>query len=530
MKIQNISFDKIRQFSKRDVDYQLNPKLFSEFISYQPSLEGLIKATSDRALYPVNRTLLTGVLAEQYAGLVMSETQKMHVEKLSDERTFTITCAHQPSLFTGPAYYIYKILSVVRLADQMNKTMKGHHFVPVFINGSEDHDFKEVNHTTIFNKKIQWDDTQKGPVGRFKIDTLQEVMDQFTEILGSGAKSSEIKEILYTAYRQSNNYNDFTLRFLHALTKDIGLIILIMDNKLLKQAFVPVMRKELSEQTSENKILETQSALQNLGYKPQAFPRQINLFYFTEAGFRERIVHEDDQYFVQNTDIVWSLNEILDHLENCPERFSPNVITRPLYQETILPDIAFIGGGGEIAYWMERKSQFSTCNVFFPCLIRRNSVIIIPKSVQKNLDKTGLAFESFLQEENKIIHEFLLTLDHNPEFVENEKSLILSSFDRLKEHAGLFDHTLIAFMEAEKTKISKILEHANQKLLRVLKQQQEVKIQQIKSVKEKLFPGNGLQERVDNFLQFYISQEGDLLKELLPVMNPLEKDCKVLFL
>jgi uncharacterized protein YllA (UPF0747 family) len=102
-----------------------------------------------------------------------------------------------------------------------------------------------------------------------------------------------------------------------------------------------------------------------MGYKPQAFAREVNLFYFTEDGGRERIIFDNEKYAVLHTEIKWTESEILDELNRLPENFSPNVITRPLYQSMILPDVAFVGGGGEIAYWMERKKQFNYCNVFF---------------------------------------------------------------------------------------------------------------------------------------------------------------------
>ena len=134
-----------------------------------------------------------------------------------------------------------------------------------------------------------------------------------------------------------------------------------------------------------NKLLE-------LGFKPQAFARDINVFYMTD-GSRERIYFENDRYIINNTNISFSESEIIQEIDNFPERFSPNVVLRPLYQESTLPNIAYIGGGGEIAYWLERKSQFEYFDVFFPVLIRRNSVMLVPKSIVKTLDKLSLKLE-----------------------------------------------------------------------------------------------------------------------------------------
>jgi uncharacterized protein YllA (UPF0747 family) len=201
-----------------------------------------------------------------------------------------------------------------------------------------------------------------------------------------------------------------------------------------------------------------------------------------------------------------------------------------LYQAFILPDAAFVGGGGEIAYWMERKEQFKAFNIFFPNLIRRNSVFVIAKNVQKTMEKLDMNFADFIPEEEKIIHDFLAKADDNQEVFETEKEVLDASWNRLSDYMGAYDKTLTGFMQAEKSKILKIMEHAEQKLYRARKQHEETKVQQIKGVKEKLFPNKNIQERVDNFFQFYLQADEDLLEALIPALNPLEKDCKILFL
>lgn len=530
MQVQNLSFEHFSQFSPRDVEYQVRPEKFSDFIEFLPDLAGLSRAVQGRKNFPVDRQLLVKVLKEQYAGFDLSEIQQNHIESLLQEDTFTITTAHQPALFTGPAYYIYKMLSAIRLADVLAEKMPGYKFVPVFVNGSEDHDFYEVNHTHIFHKKISWDTHQKGPVGRYNIESLDEVISQFKDILGQGEKAGKLSALLTDVLAKSKNYNDFTRGLIHGLTSRFGLLMLNMDNPDLKRAFIQVMERELLEQESEKIVLQTQQKLAEAGYKPQAFPRPINLFYFTEEGARERVTHENGFYGVVGTDIRWTKEEVIADLYKRPENFSPNVVLRPLYQESILPDIAFVGGGGEIAYWMERKEQFKAFNVFFPTLIRRNSVFVVMKNILKTMEKLGMTFADFLHDEEKIIHEYLTKTENNQDVFDKEKHGLEELWNRLTHYMATYDKTLTGFMEAEKSKIVKVIDHVEQKLYRVRKQQEETKIQQIKSVKEKLFPNKNIQERVDNFLQFYLQADEDMMDVLVQELNPLERDCKILFL
>ncbi|MBK6363298.1 MAG: bacillithiol biosynthesis BshC [Saprospiraceae bacterium] len=290
------------------------------------------------------------------------------------------------------------------------------------------------------------------------------------------------------------------------------------------------MEKEIVERKSEGYVVETQKKLQQLGYKPQAHAREINLFYFTEEGGRERITFQNNIFHILNTNIHWNEKEILEQLNKFPENFSPNVVTRPLYQSLILPDVAFVGGGGEIAYWIERKEQFNYFNVFYPCLIRRNSVLLVPKNVSKTMTKLGLTVSDFFQDEDKMIHDYVQKNDKKHGTFDEEKKKILDSWNNLKQHMVQYDPTLLAFMEAEKVKIEKIIDHADQKLIKVLKQTQETKINQIKSIRDKLFPNNGLQERTENFFQYYLTTDYDLLERLKENLNPLNKDMVVLIL
>ncbi|MBK8817939.1 MAG: bacillithiol biosynthesis cysteine-adding enzyme BshC [Saprospiraceae bacterium] len=524
------SFHFIPQFSSRDTDYQLNPQKFSPFLHFLPDVNGLVNAIKERSNHPVNRNVLVKVLRDQYEDLTLSDKQEFNIQQLKRETTFTVSTAHQPCLFTGPAYYIYKIFSAIRLAEELKARHSNYHFIPVFVNGSEDHDFEEVNSTKLFQKQIIWEEEKIGPVGRYDIGSLKKPLNDFLSVLGDGEKALEIAKILNEAYEKSQTYNDFILHFLHVLTRDYGLLVLNMDNKELKKLFIPIMEKEIVERKSEGYVVETQKKLQQLGYKPQAHAREINLFYFTEEGGRERITFQNNIFHILNTNIHWNEKEILEQLNKFPENFSPNVVTRPLYQSLILPDVAFVGGGGEIAYWIERKEQFNYFNVFYPCLIRRNSVLLVPKNVSKTMTKLGLTVSDFFQDEDKMIHDYVQKNDKKHGTFDEEKKKILDSWNNLKQHMVQYDPTLLAFMEAEKVKIEKIIDHADQKLIKVLKQTQETKINQIKSIRDKLFPNNGLQERTENFFQYYLTTDYDLLERLKENLNPLNKDMVVLIL
>ncbi len=519
-------FSSIQAFSKRDVTYQENPQLFERFYAFDPSLEGLQKAIDKRQEYPVDRALLIDSIRNQYKNIAFSPLQADHINALEKETTFTVITAHQPSLLTGPLYYVIKALSAIRLSEELNKKTDLHHIVPVFVIGGEDHDFEEVNHLELFNKSITWENNEIGAVGRMSLSGIDAIIQNVQEILGNSIKAQELIDKIQLAYNASRTYGEFMFRLTNNIFANLGLIVVQMDDKSMKRTFIPQMKKEILERKSESLVLSSQEKIKELGFDPQAHPRDINLFYLSEEG-RNRIFFEDNQYRVNNTNLSWTESEIIDELEQKPERFSPNVVLRPIYQESIFPNIAYVGGGGELAYWLERKSQFEHFNVFFPTLVRRKSMLVLDKSAIKSIDKLGINLKDIFLNEHELIDQLILQ-NEAVEF-ESELHTITQALEAISTRASSVDKSLYGYSQAEKTKIIKQIQQIETRVKRSVKKKEEIKVNQIKKLKEKLFPNNGLQERKHNYLQFAASWEGNLLHDMYELSNPLDKQFTVLW-
>ena len=334
-----------------------------------------------------NRAVLVSVLEKQYAKINASTTTLNNIKLLNNSNTFTITTGHQLNLFTGPLYFLYKIISTINLTKELKAKYPSQNFVPIYWMATEDHDFDEINYFNFKGKKFRWNKESSGPVGRLSTDGLSDFFEVFSRELGSGTNANEIKKFFQEAYLNHSTLAEATRYLTNSLFGNYGLVILDADNQDLKRAFIPYIKEELLYQTSHKTVIETAEKLKN--YTIQVNPREINLFYI-EDNLRERIVFEDGKYKVNTTKIEFSETEILSLLENSPEKFSPNVIMRPLYQEVILPNLCYIGGGGEIAYWLELKSFFSAVKVTFPILLLRNSALIVTEKQMKKADKLNL--------------------------------------------------------------------------------------------------------------------------------------------
>ncbi|MGB1211642.1 MAG: bacillithiol biosynthesis cysteine-adding enzyme BshC, partial [Lacinutrix venerupis] len=344
MPVQNISFKDTGYFSKLICDYLAEAETLKPFYNRFPKLENFQAQIKEKstAFKQETRDVLVNVLKEQYKSVETSKTTFSNINNLQSSNTFTVTTGHQLNLFTGPLYFLHKIVSTINLAKQLKTEFPDHNFVPIYWMASEDHDFDEINYFNFKGKKIQWNLEASGAVGELKTEGLEDVFNIFSKELGIGKNAETLRALFKKGYLEHNTLAKATFYIANELFKDYGLVIVEANNTALKRLFVPHMQKELLEQISEQNVLETNAKIEALDFGIQVNPRAINLFYIGE-GIRERIVLENNVYKVLNTNISWSKSELLKHLDEVPERFSPNVILRPLYQEVILPNLCYIG-------------------------------------------------------------------------------------------------------------------------------------------------------------------------------------------
>ncbi len=516
-----IPFQQIPQLSKTDVAYATGDASLRPFYNYDVDIQSFANVIEDKKKDKTDRALLVEVLKKQYKTFDEKGISTATIEQLSSENTFTVTTAHQPSLFLGPLYFIYKIASTIHLARELKKHYPNNNFVPVFVIGGEDHDFDEINNINIFAKKITWQNQESGAVGMMQTSSLSDVLAELKSILGESEAAQHIFSIVEKNYTSNEHYHSATQALIHDLMGKYGLLVLNTNDVQLKTAFAPIVLTELLEQPSQKLVSDTQNDLAALGFKAQAFPREINLFYLRK-NLRERIVFEENQFKVLNTDYVFSKEEIIQEVENHPEYFSPNVVLRPLYQELILPNLAYIGGGGELAYWLERKSQFAEFGLNFPMLIRRNSVVWIDEASQNKMEKLGLSDEDLFQDTDLIVKNYVTKNASRELNISQEKADLKHLFARIETLAKQVDATLVNAVAAESTKQLAVLDQLENRIVRAEKQKHEVSINQIKALQQKFCPNNGLQERFDNFLPFYIKYGEDFFITLIENLNPLQ--------
>jgi bacillithiol synthase len=492
------------------------PKLFLDYISKNenlrslynefPDIEGFGKLIETKKIQPDVRKTLVASLQKQYEGIENAPD----FSTLLNENTFTVTTGHQLNIFTGPLYVIYKIVTTIRLAEELKKAYPSYNFVPIYWMATEDHDFEEIASFSLFGKTYTWETTQRGAVGRMNPASLETILNEMPVAAPP----------FVDAYLQQTTLANAVRFYMHSLFGAKGLVCLDADAADLKRCFATVIKDDLLQHTANKIVTETTQTLANLGYKTQISPREINFFYL-EDGLRERIVKENGTYQVQNTTLQFSEEQLLELIEQSPEKFSPNVVLRPLYQEMILPNLAYIGGPSEVPYWLQLKGIFDHFGVQFPALMPRNFALIVNQTHQKKLDKLGVDVTELFGDEVTLRRNFVARNSDNSLSLAFEIDEINDVFQRIVAKSVSIDPTLKAVVEAENTKVEKALDNLEKRLKKAEERNYETALTQLFTTKEKLFPGGGLQERKENFLNFS-SNNPQFLDQLFEAFQPLD--------
>ena len=530
MKVTQIPFQKTGFFSKTMIDYLEQKEEIKPLYNNFPDLEGFKNQIEEKqkSFKQSSRNTLVSSLKNQYKEFDVSEKTFENIEVLSQENTYTITTGHQLNLFTGPLYFLYKILSVINLCEKLALRFPSENFIPIYWMATEDHDFDEINYFNFKGKKVQWNSKENGGVGRFSTENLDEVFEVFSNHLGDSKNANELKQLFSDGYLKHNNLADATRYIANELFGKYGLVIIDADDVELKREFIPQIKEELLNNTSFKEVSKTNSEFEK-DYKVQVNPREINLFYLGD-NFRERIVFEDGFYKINNKDVRFSEDAILKEVEENPLAFSPNVIMRPLYQEAILPNLCYVGGGGEMAYWLQLKSYFEKVKVPFPILLLRNSVQVISEKQVKKIEKLNISFQELFLKQNDLLAKKVKENSKIAVDFIKQKEFLKEQFSELKVIAKQTDISFVGAVNAQEKKQLNGLSNLEKRLLRAEKRKQKDLVNRITAIQNQLFPNQSLEERQRNFSEYYLEYGEDFIKQIKENLNPLQLEFTVLTL
>lgn len=437
----------------------------------------------------IPRSVLVEVLQEQYQNLSGLDVVNSQIQALGDSRTFTVTTGHQLVLHGGPLFTLYKIATTIRMAEELKEQFPEYRFIPLFWMATEDHDFAEANHFfPNYCEQITWDKNWEGAVGHAPIDqaffaTLPQGSDHWREF-----------------YTEGQPYAAGFRAFVHSLFGEKGLVILDADHPRLKAQFIKVLRSEVEAPKAYSAVSQTNAMLEDEGYKVQVFPREINLFYLTE-GRRERLEAIGEKFQTVSGQYQWSRDEILQEMEEYPARFSPNVVLRPLYQEMILPNLAYTGGWGELSYWMQLKHMFDGFDVPFPALIPRFTAVLFTREQAQQIANFGLVPQDFGLDLARLYDRYMPQVWDEAEF-RNQEASILRQYTDMENYLGQLDPTLAKSFAADQARARKRLDRMHTKIKKSIRNKHARKFNALRDLKAEIQPTGKVQERVLHFSAF----------------------------
>ncbi|MCB9185438.1 MAG: bacillithiol biosynthesis cysteine-adding enzyme BshC [Flavobacteriales bacterium] len=527
MEVSTISLEHTNRFNRLILDYVNGDGKLDDFYGFKHELGNYPNQIAARKQFPIHRELLSDSLLKQYKTIGGAKDSVLkNIESLREDSTFTVTTGHQLNIFTGPLYFIYKILHTIKLADELNAAYQDFHFVPIYWMNSEDHDLDEVGQFNVFGHKYVWETDQTGATGRMDPKSLEEFCDKLDEVFSNNPAVLQLVNVFREAYSKSPTLAVATRKFVNELFGKYGLVIMDSDDASLKKPFLEFFKHDVFDSRPFELVRSANLKLDELGYHHQVNPREINCFYLAD-GIRNRIVRTDKGFHVLHTEFRFTEDELKSELETHPENFSPNVVLRPLFQEFILPNLTYVGGAGELSYWLQYKDYFHQMKVSFPMLSLRNHFLLIDENTGKRLAELKLLPEDLFHSVEELVKEHVFELSDSEVELNTELDLLSQLYDKLKEKANEIDGSLISSIEAEQTRMEKGIEQWKSRFTRALKNQNEVSVNRIRKLHKKLFPNGYLQERHDNFLAMYAQNPTSFIDDLYQAIDPLKTECRV---
>lgn len=480
----SIPFADTSRFSPLFTDYANRKPGLEEFYGIHPADAGAFARQYERKIPGFSsaiRATLHQTLRQQMEPFGLFPRQEENLQAIARDGSASISCGHQLCIGGGPLFVAFKLLQTLRLAEEISTPEKP--VVPVFWLASEDHDTEEIQTLRFCGKSIRFPLEQNGPTGRIPAAAV-----------GLEAAMAEgLPAPMMDAYRKAHTLTGATRIWLQHYFGAKGILVLDADDPNLKRIFLPWMEKEMETSFSERTITEQTRKLEALGYKPQVSPRPVNLF-FMEGHTRQRLEKDASGNFSAGSLNFGTAGSALTRFRQKPEELSPNVCLRPLYSQVLLPDIGFVGGPAELAYWLQSRLLFEEAGIPMPVLVPRLSGTWISGRIAGKMQRLGLnagdLFRSGKELKSRLfpVFETISLPDLSP------------LFENLRAHARAADPTLVPAVESENIRIARQLEGLARRIRKGYERKDIIRLQHLESIQKHFFPEGDLQERQESWL------------------------------
>lgn len=471
------------------------------------------------------RRRLAEVLKAQNQSLNCGPRTLANIELLKQPDTLVVITGQQVGLFTGPLYTIYKALTVVQLSQQLSERYP-FRFLPLFWMASDDHDYAEVNHIALLDHDQRLMSLQHGgdhppgsSVGSLRLGPeIEPLLNRFEQILPESEFKAQVMGLIRAAYSPTATFSEAFGRAMLSLFARDGLVLVDPMEQSLRQLAMPIFRAELnSAPRSAELVARRGEKLTERGYHAQmkAAPKGANFFLLLEDR-RTALIRERGGFRLKKGRKLYASEELLDLLEESPERFSPNAALRPVVQDYLFPVVAYVGGPAEIAYFAQLGDVYKFFGVPMPTIYPRVSLTLMEARVWALVEKFGLGIDQIFVEEDRLIRQ--VAGNQMPgdleELLNTSRRKIRDTFQTLSERVTAFEPTLGGYLDSAAGKVEHHLGAVRRKILQARRARDTLLREQVSKISRHLFPAGQLQERVLNIVPFLARHGLEIISEL----------------
>lgn len=528
MKVKKRPFNDL-PFTKLFQDYTDGTGTIRSFFETPPAIKSVADSFQSFRFHGDRNS--TQELLKQYNREHLSQpTVASQIEAFGDSDTMAIITGQQTTLFGGPLFTVYKTITAINYARRLQK-QTGRTVVPVFWLADEDHDVEEIDSVQLPEsydlQSVTYrhqDYSDAPPAGNIQLgEEIEHSINALCEALDPTDFNDDLVSRIKQAYKSSKTFPEAFGELMMSMFSHQGLLLAgSIDGEIKKNAVNLFQKSVFRASALTTKLDNTTYRLKEEGYHDQVQIHSSNLFYITEAGSRVKIQHVDDQWSIPGK--KWSEQELLEEIENHPERFSPNVFLRPVLQDLLLPVAGYVGGPGEIAYYAQMKDFYSELGYRMPAIIPRFSATIFESAIERIIKKLPFDWPHYSERIEDLEKEFVNVTDS----VDIEKifGIWRSQIDELsrvkRDEIGEIDPSLKGSVGKAKATYFSELDNLKGKVYRSVKEQEKVQIDRIRRIKNNIFPNGNLQEREIAFIYLMNKYGPDIWDQFLELLEDEE--------
>ncbi len=521
-------FENVAEYFKHD---------FRNKDGYLPLFKNIVESKKNKSF------VITPILKKQYSTFNnISEKSFRNISSLDDAKTIAVVTGQQLGILGGPLYTLYKIITTIRLANQLSERYEEYNFIPVFWMEADDHDFNEVRSVNLFDNENQVinigykeqisDDDSKQSIGNINFDeSLNDFLNQFENSLRNTDYKNDLLLKIKESYKVGNSFKQSFKQLLFWLFDEYGVVIFDPQDAEVKALLKPIFTKEVNDFSIQTqKLIQTSAKLEE-NYHAQVKVKPVNMFYHTDDG-RYSIEPVDEIFKLRRKRKQFTKEEILNEIENAPERFSPNVLLRPICQDYLLPTGFYIAGPSEISYFAQVTPLYNFYKIVTPIIYPRSSVTIMEKNVESAMDKYDLTLTDIFLGLDELKEKVIAGLSENniEKAFEDSVNEIDLTFDKLKENLFAIDKTLVDSSLRYRDRVLSLINELKSKAIKAQENKHETTIRQLTRLSHLLYPLENLQEREINFIYFYNKYGKELINKIYNDISISEFEHQVISL